>query len=31
MIPVSKHPLPRRPRDVAADVLITCARIGFNP
>jgi hypothetical protein len=25
------HPLPRRPRDVAAEVLITCARIGFNP
>lgn len=25
------HPLPRGPRDIAADVLITCARIGFNP
>ena len=31
MQPVSRHPLPRRPRDVAAEVLITCARIGFNP
>lgn len=31
MQPVSRDPLPRRLRDVAAEVLITCARIGFNP
>jgi hypothetical protein len=31
MPPVSRHPLPRRHRDVAAEVLICCARIGFNP